>query len=334
MSKLLVRRVLLTIPTLIVLTIALLAWVHALPGSPVDALLGDRATPAQRAQVMHLYGLDRSIWVQYVDWCGRLLHLDLGTSLQTGAPVLTEFTNRMPADVELAASAMLFGIVLGIPVGYRSASREGGMFDSTAMSVSLLGLAVPVFFLAFLLKYLFAVKWHLLPSDGRQDPLIAGPHPTGFYVLDGLITGNGPAAWDAIQHLILPAIAAGAIPFAVISRITRTSVRSVLDSDHVKFAKAAGLSVMRVHLRHVLRNALIPIVTSVGLLTALLLTGAVLTETVFGISGVGQFLYSAINARDYPTIQGLTLMIGVMYMVLNILVDLSYGLIDPRVRTS
>jgi peptide/nickel transport system permease protein len=305
-----------------------------LPGSPVDALLGDQGTPEQRDRLIALYGLDEPVWRQYLDWLGRLVHGDLGTSLQTNTPVTEEFFRRFPADIELCSAAMLVAVAVGVPVGYMAAAREGKLFDSVSMTGSLVGLAVPVFFLAFVLKFVFAVVLNWLPSDGRQDPLIPASHPTGFFVLDGIITGNPAAAWDAVLHLILPALAAAAIPIAIIARITRTAVRQSLTSDHVKFATATGIPLWTLTTKHILRPALIPIVTSVGLLTALLLTGAVLTETVFGIPGVGQYLYTAINTLDYPTIQGFTLLIGIIYMAINIIVDLSYGVIDPRVRAS
>jgi peptide/nickel transport system permease protein len=266
MWSLLARRLLMAIPTLFLLTVALFAWVQLLPGSPVDAMLGDLATPEQREKMISLYGLDQPLWQQYLSWMGGLFRGDLGTSLQSNLPVVDEFMKRFPADIELAVSAMLLAVVIGVPLGYLAASKEGKLLDNATMTGSLIGLAIPVFFLAFLLKFVFAVKLHWLPSDGRQSPLITAEHPTGFYIIDGIVTGNWAATADAISHLVLPALAACAIPLATIARITRTAVRRVRQSDHVTFALSKGLTGPKLISGHVLRPALIPIVTSIGLL--------------------------------------------------------------------
>ncbi|MEV0623922.1 ABC transporter permease [Nonomuraea sp. NPDC050404] len=335
MARLIVRRVLLLVPVLLGLSVLLFAWVRALPGSPADALLGDRATPESRAEFDRIYGLDRPLPVQYLSWLARAVRLDFGNSLETHRSVLTEFLARFPATVELAGAALVFAIAVGVPLGYFAATRAGGRLDTLATVSSLAGITVPVFFLAFLLKYVFAVAVPLFPPSGRLSPWFDDTaHPTGFYLLDGLLSGDPLVTWDVVQHLVLPGIALGSIPLAVITRITRASVAEVLGEDFVRTAVAKGLAPRTLRLRHVLRNALLPVTTSIGLMAGLLLSGAVLTETVFAYPGIGRFLYDAINNRDYAVIQGFTLLTAVVYTVINAAVDISYGVIDPRVRVS
>ncbi len=333
MLRFIVRRLLLLVPILLGLSVLLFVWVRALPGSPAIALLGERATPDAVRRINRIYGLDRPLYEQYFAYISRAVQLDLGASTRTNQPVVDELLLRFPATIELGLFALLFAVVMGIPVGYYAARRHGTWLDQTSITASLIGVTIPVFFLGFLLKYLFAVKWGLLPSQGRQDArLLGAEHPTGFYVLDGILTGNLRASWDAFQHLLLPAIALGTIPLAIITRITRASVLDVVHEDYVRTAEAKGLLPGTVTRRHVLRNALLPVVTVTGLQVGLLLSGAVLTETVFNFPGVGSFLYQAISFRDYSVIQGFILVIAVVVVVVNLLVDVAYGLIDPRVR--
>lgn len=332
MARFVVRRLLLLIPILFGLSLLLFFWVRALPGGPADSLLGERATPETRAQFERLYGLDRPLPEQYFSYVKRAVHLDFGASVRTNRSVTTEFVERFPATVELTLAALLFAVGLGIPLGYLAARRSGTWVDNASVLSSLVGITIPVFFLAFLLKYLFAVKYNWLPSSGRQDARIDASHPTSFYVLDGIVTGNGHAAWDAVKHLILPGVALGTIPLAIIARITRASVIDVMNEDYVRTAEAKGLSNKVISRRHILRNATLPVVTTIGLQLGLLLSGAILTETVFAFPGVGRFVYEAISNRDYAVIQGFVLFIAVIYVVVNMLVDLSYGVLDPRVR--
>jgi peptide/nickel transport system permease protein len=224
--------------------------------------------------------------------------------------------------------------VLGIPLGFIAAKRYGTLVDHGSLLASLLGVSIPIFFLAILLKYIFAIELGLLPTVGRQDVLIDVDHPTGFYVLDALIAGNLEAFWDAIKHMILPAIALGTIPLAIIARITRAAVLDVQNEDYVRTARAKGLSPRVVDERHVLRNALLPISTIIGLQTGLLLSGAVLTETVFAWPGMGTWLVEAIENRNYPDLQGGILFLAVIFVLVNLIVDLSYALINPRIRVS
>ncbi|MGL5810352.1 MAG: ABC transporter permease [Nocardioides sp.] len=327
-----VRRVGQLIPILLGLSIILFAWIRALPGGPAVALLGERATPAKIAQINKLYGLDRPVWEQYLRFLDRVLHGNLGVSVTTQRPVMEEWWDRFPATIELSFMAGLIAIGIGVPLGYLAARRHGTWFDQLSVAGSLIGVAIPVFFLGYMLKYVFAVKLGWLPADGRQDPRLFTDHPTGFYVLDGLLTGRGDAAWDAFLHLILPAMALASIPLAVITRITRAAVLDVVHEDYVRTAEAKGLTTGTITRRHVLRNALLPVATVTGLQVGLLLAGAVLTETTFSFSGIGKFLVDSIGARDYAVIQGFILMIAIIVVVVNLLVDISYGVIDPRVR--
>jgi peptide/nickel transport system permease protein len=326
------RRLIQLVPILFGLSILLFIWVRALPGGPAQALLGEKATPERVAAIEEQLGLHEPIWKQYLAFLDRIIHLNFGTSLQTNQPVVDEMLRRFPATIELAIVALLFAVVIGIPLGYAAAKRHNTWFDGASVGLSLLGIAIPVFFLAYLLKYVFAVKLGWLPTTGRQDPRLDVSHPTGFYVLDGLVTGNPGAAWDAFKHLILPAIALGTIPLAIIARITRASVLDVVNEDYVRTAEAKGLHTRTITRRHVLRNALLPVTTIIGLQLGLLMSGAVLTETVFAYSGVGKFLADGLLKRDFPTIQAFILVIAVMYVIVNLVVDILYGLVDPRVR--
>jgi peptide/nickel transport system permease protein len=229
---------------------------------------------------------------------------------------------------------MLFAVVLGIPLGFFAAKRHGGVFDQSSLVVSLLGISIPIFVLAILLKYLFAIHWHLLPSVGRIDITSEVHHPTNFYILDALIAGDWHTLWDVVKHLVLPAIALGSIPLAVVMRITRAAVLDVQNEDYVRTARAKGLPPLVVDGRHVLRNALLPVSTIIGLQTGLLLSGAVLTETVFAFPGMGSWLRDAIFNRDYPVLQGGVLFLAVVFVLVNLIVDISYALINPRIRYS
>ncbi|GAA0289855.1 ABC transporter permease subunit [Kineococcus aurantiacus] len=334
MLTLVVRRLGLLVVVLFGLSVLLFAWVRALPGDPARALLGEKATPAGIAEVTRRYGFDQPVWQQYLTYLGRILHGDFGASINTGEPVVRTFTERFPATIELAVAALLLAVVVGIPLGYLAARRRGGWLDNAVVGGSLLGVVVPVFFLAVLLKYVLAIQLHWFPTSGRQNARIDATHVTNFYVLDGLLTREWDASWDALVHLVLPALALGSIPLAIIVRITRASVLDVLGDDHVRTAQAKGLPRSVISRRHVLRNALLPVSTTLGLQAGALLSGAVLTETVFSINGIGSYLFDAVTQLDYPVLQGFILFIAVVYALVNLVVDVSYGFIDPRVRVS
>jgi peptide/nickel transport system permease protein len=319
----------------LVLSMLLFAWLRSLPGGPVSAILGERQTPERRAALEAALGLDQPLWVQYQKFMERVLQGNFGVSTKVlpGADALDVFLTRLPATIELAVLAMLIAVVMGIPLGYFAARRAGSASDTMTVIFSLIGVAVPVFFTAFLLKYFFAVEWNLLPVSGRQSTGLDATRVTGLFVLDGVLTREWDASWDALKHLILPAVALSTIPFAVIFRITRASVLDVLDEDYVRTAEAKGLSVRIIRARHVLRNAMLPVLTTIGLQAGGLLAGAVLTETVFSYRGVGEALYTSFREKDYAVLQVLILAAAVIYVLINLLVDIAYAIVDPRIRT-
>jgi len=334
MLRFTVRRLLLLLPILLGLSIIVFFWVRALPGGPAQALLGERATPERIVQINHQYGLDRPVYVQYWKYLGKTAKLDFGDSIVSRRPVTTELQERFPATIELALAAMLFSVLVGIPLGFFAAKRYGSPLDHASLVASLLGISIPVFFLGIILKYLFAVKLHWLPTVGQSSVLIDTPHPTKFYLVDAILALDGTAVWDVLQHLLLPAIALGSIPLAVIARITRAAVLDVQNEDYVRTARAKGMSPRVVDTRHVLRNALLPVSTIIGLQVGLLLSGAVLTETVFAWPGMGTWLVQAIRDRNFPVIEGGVLFVSLVFVFVNLLVDLSYALINPRIRLS
>lgn len=334
MVRYVIRRLLQLVPVLFGLSLMLFVWVRLLPGDPARALLGRHATPASVAQVREQLGLDKSLPEQYLAYLSSLLSGDLGSSIRDGRPVTESFFDKLPATLQLAGVALLVAVLIGIPLGYLAARYQGKWFDTALVSGSLLGVVTPVFFLAILLRLVFADWLHWLPTGGQQDPRLDATHVTNFYVIDGLLTREWDAAWDALVHLVLPGLALGTMAMAYIARITRASVIEVLGEDYVRTARSKGLADVTVSWRHVLRNALLPVATTLGLLAGALLSGAVLTETVFSFSGIGEYLFSAISTRDYPVIQGFVLLIAVFYTLINLAVDLAYGFIDPRVRVS
>ena len=334
MLRFVVRRLLQVVPTLLLLSLLVFAWLRSLPGGPAAAFLGDRATPERIAEYNRLIGLDQPLYVQYGKFLARVATGDFGTSTKTSQPVLAEIGRAMPATVELSIAALLIAVLLGIPLGYLAAQHRGRPLDVATIIGTLVGVAVPVFFLGYLLKAVFAVQLGWFPPSGRQAVSIDATNVTGFVVLDGLLTREWDASLDALSHLVLPAVALATIPLAVIVRITRASVLDVLDSDFVRTANSKGLTPGVIRTRHVLRNALLPVSTTIGLQVGLLLGGAVLTEKVFNWGGIGTLLADAITEKDYPRLQALLLLGALVYVLVNLLVDLSYAIIDPRVRLS
>jgi peptide/nickel transport system permease protein len=334
MFKFIVRRLLLLVPILIGLSILLFVWVRALPGGPETALLGERATPERIAEVRRSYGFDKPLVSQYTNYAKKLIHLDLGQSITSRKDVKDELFRRFPATIELSVAAMLFAVGVGVPLGFVAAKRERTVVDYGAITMSLVGVSIPVFFLAQILKWIFALKLKLLPTIGRLDPKRKLEKVTNFNLIDSVLAQDWSAWTDTVKHLILPGIALGTIPLAIIARITRASVLEVLNDDYVRTARAKGMTTPVVNRRHVLRNALLPIVTVIGLQTGLLLSGAVLTETVFAWGGMGQLLSSAVFDKDYPVIQGSVLFLAVVFVLVNLTVDVLYAVIDPRIRVS
>ena len=334
MLRFAVRRLLLLVPILLGLSLLVFIWIRALPGSPAEALLGERATEESIAQVRDQYGLDDPFYAQYWRYLQTIGSGDFGTSIASRRPITEELKERFPATIELAIGAMLFATLIGIPLGFIAAKRHGSPIDHASLFLSLIGVSIPIFFLAILLKYVFAVKLGLLPTVGRISVLIDIDHPTNFYLLDALIAGDLGAFWDVSKHLMLPAIALGSIPLAITARITRAAVLDVQNEDYIRTARAKGLSPRIVDERHIFRNALLPIMTIIGLQTGLLLSGAVLTETVFAFPGMGTWLVEAIRQRDFPILQGGILFVSFVFVLINLIVDISYALVNPKIRVS
>ncbi|MDF8264971.1 ABC transporter permease [Luteipulveratus flavus] len=334
MLRYVVRRLVQMVGVMLLLSLLLFVWLRSLPGGPASAICGDRCNPAKLAQIKKTLGLDDPVIVQYLNFLKRAVTGDFGvsTGVQPGRSSMEIFVERLPATIELGVLAMIIAVAAGIPLGYLAARRRGGILDGLTLTSSLLGVAIPVFFTAFVLKYFFAVDWHLFPISGRQGDIEA-TRVTNFFVLDGLLTREWDAAWDALRHLILPAVTLATIPFSFVFRITRAAVLDVLDEDYVRTAEAKGLSSKVITRRHVLRNAMLPVVTIIGLQMGALLGGAILTETVFGFPGLGDALARAFTGRDYSMLQLLILMAAATYVVVNLLVDITYAYIDPRVRT-
>lgn len=334
MLKFIVRRVALTIPTFLALTLVTFVAIRLVPGDPVEVRGGEHGiSPERLAMLRHQMGLDQPVWKQYLDYIWQLLHGDFGTSIRTSGSVLSEFFNRFPATLELALCAMVFAVIIGVPAGVFAAVKRGSIFDHGVMGISVIGYSMPIFWWGLLLVMFFSERLDLTPISGRIDPIqYYFDTPTGFMLIDSLLSDQQGAFLDAVKHLILPTIVLGTIPLAVIARITRSSMLEVLSEDYVRTARAKGLSPFRVVGLHALRNALIPVVTSIGLQIGTLLAGAVLTETIFSWPGIGTWLIQSINERDYPCLQGGVMLISSFVIVVNLFVDVLYGAINPRLR--
>lgn len=332
MATYIVRRLLGAIPVLVGLSIILFAFVHLLPGDPARTILGQHATPERVAAMRAYLGLDLPLWQQYLRYVGGLLQGDLGASVINNQPLLKELSTRIPATVELTIAAMIYAAGLGIPLGRFAARRAQTWSDGMVTVVSLLGISIPVFVLGLTLQYLFAVRLGILPASGRIDPRAGLDLVTNFVVIDAVLSGKVSTVLDAISHLFLPAIALGSIPMAIIARITRASVIEVSNEDHVRTARAKGLTERRVDDRHVMRNAWLPVVTVMGIQVGGLLAGAVITETVFAWPGVGKYIVEAINNRDYLVVQNTILFFALVFLVVNLIVDVLYAFLNPRIR--
>jgi dipeptide transport system permease protein len=334
MIKFFLRRILLTLPTFFALMFVTFMAIRLVPGDPVEVRTGERGiSPERLAQFRHELGLDQPVWKQFTDYVWKLLHGDFGVSLVTNEGVLKEFFTLFPATLELSLAAMIFAVVLGVPAGVIAGVKRGSWFDQTLMGAAVTGFSMPIFWWGLLLIMLVSERWGLTPVSGRIDIIQYYFEPvTGFMLIDSLLSDQEGAFLSALHHLILPMIVLGTIPLAVIARMTRSSMLEVLSEDYVRTARAKGLSPFRVIGYHALRNALIPVVTIVGLQVGTLLAGAVLTETIFSWPGVGKWLIEAIGRRDYPALQGGILLISAMVIMVNLLVDVLYGAINPRIR--
>ena len=332
MLKYIVRRLLGAIPVLFGLSIVLFAFVRLLPGDPAIAILGQHATPALIAQVHQSLGLDRPIYVQYVDYIVHLLHGDFGASIINGRPVLADFEQRFPGTVELTVAALIFAVGLGIPLGRLAARHPNGWLDGLVTVISLFGISIPIFVLGYTLVFIFAVQLQILPATGQIDPRLGLEPITNFVLIDAIIEGRPDAFVDGLRHLVLPAIALGSIPFAIVTRITRAAVLDVTHEDYVRTARAKGLTERRVDGRHIMRNAWLPVTTVIGLQIGGLLAGAVITETVFAWNGVGSWVVDAIQDHDYFVVQSSILIFALIFLVVNLTVDIGYAFLNPRIR--
>ncbi len=345
-----VRRLLGLIPVLFGVSLLVFLIPRVVPGDPATIMLGERSTETARERLREELGLNRPLFFnvggvegggigalfdsQYFEFMGRALRLEFGRSIYSFIPVRDGLLQRFPATVELALMAMLFAVVVGVPLGVIAALKRGTFTDTAVTIVALAGVSFPVFWLGIIFIYIFAVNLGWLPSSGRIGVEYTISSKTGLYVLDGLLQGRWDFARDAIRHLIMPAVAVGTIPLAIVVRMTRSSMLEVLGQDYIRTASAKGLSPRSVTLKHALRNAMLPVITIIGLSFGSLLSGAILTETVFSWPGIGRWIYQAIASRDYPIIQGGVLFVALVFVIVNLLVDLSYSLIDPRIQYS
>jgi len=321
------------IPTFIGVSIIAFAFIRLLPGDPVALLSGERVmSPERHAEISAQLGLDRPIVIQYLDYLWGVLQGDFGTSISTKQPVLTQFMDLFPATLELSFCAIVFAVVLGIPAGVFAAIKRGTLWDQSIMGTALIGFSMPIFWWGLLLIILFSGILQWTPVSGRISLMFFFPPVTGFMLIDSLLSGQPGAFKSAVSHLILPTIVLGTIPLAVIARQTRSAMLEVLSEDYVRTARAKGLSAFRVVGVHALRNAMIPVVTTIGLQVGVMLAGAILTESIFSWPGIGKWMVDSVFRRDYPVIQGGLLMIAGIIMLVNLVVDLLYGLINPRIR--
>lgn len=333
MLAFLLRRIGMLIPTFIGVTIVAFAFIRLLPGDPILLLAGERSIPPERyAQLLAQFGFDQPLWKQYFIYLGNLLHGDFGISFATKKPVFTEFFTLFPATLELSICAIIFAVSLGVPMGVVAAVRRGTTFDHSIMTAALVGYSMPIFWWALLLIIVFSGMLAWTPVSGRISFLFFFKPVTGFMLIDSLLSGQKGAFASAFSHLILPTIVLGTIPLAVIARQTRSAMLEVLSEDYVRTARAKGLSPFRVVGLHALRNALIPVITTIGLQVGVLIAGAILTETIFAWPGIGKWMVDSIFRRDYQAVQGGLLLIAMMVMLVNLTVDVLYGLINPKIR--
>ncbi|KJZ15769.1 MAG: ABC transporter permease subunit [Marinomonas sp.] len=335
MFQFIFKRLSLVIPTFIGITLLTFTLIRLIPGDPIEVMAGERGVSAERhAKLSAELGLDQPLYIQYFQYVKGIFQGDLGNSLVTREPVLSEFLTLFPATVELAFCAAIFAILVGLPAGIIAAVRRGTLFDHSVMTFSLTGYSMPIFWWALLLMLVFSVNLGWTPVSGRIDVVFWIEDVTGFMLIDSLLSDEEGAFSSAVSHLILPSIVLGTIPMAVIARMTRSSMLEVLSEDYIRTARSKGIAPWRVIVIHALRNALIPVITVIGLQVGILLSGAILTETVFAWPGIGKWLIESIGRRDYPVVQGGILIVATIIIIVNLLVDLTYGIINPRIRHS
>ena len=343
MNAYLVRRLARTLAVIVGISLLVFGLIRAIPGDPAVVILGERGSPEAVAQLRAQLGLNKPVFLNFADpahlldaqyprFVGQIVRGDLGRGIKSQIPVVSELKSRFPATVELSLAALLFALLIGLPAGIVAALNRNGFWDNFATTISLVGVSIPVFWLGLLLSYFFAVRLGWLPASARYSVGADYQPITGLYVLDSLLRGRFANVWDGVRHLILPAIALGTIPMAIIARITRSAMLEVLGQDYVRTATAKGLTRRQVVLKHALRNALLPVVTIIGLQIGVLLGGAVLTETIFSWPGLGSWVYDGISNRDYPVIQAGVIFAALIVSLANLVVDLSYAFLDPRIQ--
>ena len=327
-----IKRLLQIIPVILGVTIIAFLLIHLAPGDPARTMLGQHATETEINEIREKYGLDKPLYVQYFVWLGDVLQGDLGRSILTHEQVTTEIAARFPNTIELTIAAMIFATIIGGLAGIISATKQYSVTDYTVMGVALFGISMPVFWLGIMLMMIFGVFLGWLPIGGRIDLIIPFNRVTGFMVFDSIITTNGAAFMSVLRHLILHAIALGTIPMAIIARVTRSSMLEILRQDFIRTERAKGLSERTVIYKHAIRNAMVPVVTVIGLNFGLLLSGAILTETIFSWPGVGRLVVNAVYARDYPLVIGCILVFALVFVIVNLITDILYTYIDPRIH--
>jgi len=326
-----IRRILILIPTLLGVSIIVFLMLHMTPGDPAELLLGERATPQALEALREHLGLNEPLYVQYGMFLKRLLQGDLGETIWTRQKVWTEVKQRFPATIELSVAALFISCFFGIVFGIVSATRQYSIFDYLSMLGALAGVSMPIFWLGLVFMLIFSLNLGWLPLSGRLSIGVELEVITNFYILDAILARNWTALKDAVWHIILPAVTLSTIPTAIVARMTRSAMLEVLRQDYIKTAKAKGLSKLKIIFKHALRNALIPVVTTIGLQFGVLLGGAILTETIFAWPGVGKWMYDAVMQRDYMVIQGGTLFIAALFVMINLAVDVLYAVINPRI---
>lgn len=335
MIRFFLSKILYLVPTVLGITVIAFSFVRILPGDPVLLMAGERGiSPERHAELSHAFGYDRPMVVQYLDFLNRLAHGDFGASLVTKKPVLTEFLALFPATVELGLCAIIIATLIGVPVGVIAAIKRGSWFDQLSMTAALVGFSMPIFWWGLLLIIFFSGILGWTPVSGRVSLLYYFPDATGFMLIDSLLSGQKGAFASVASHLVLPSVVLATIPLAVIARQTRSAMLEVIGEDYVRTARAKGMPPARVIGIHALRNAMIPVITTIGLQIGVLMAGAILTETIFSWPGIGKWMVDSISRRDYPVVQAGLLLIAGLVMVVNLLVDLTYGLINPRIRNA
>ncbi|WP_075980260.1 ABC transporter permease [Bacillus massilinigeriensis] len=327
-----VKRIFSLVPVLLGLSFVVFLMIRAIPGDPAQVILGKVATPEAIVELNKQLGLDQPWYVQYFHYLGDLLSGDLGESLRTKTAINAEIWQYLAATMELSFVAMLIAIIVGVNAGIISAWFQNSWFDYIAMVLALIGVSMPIFWLGLMEQWVFAINLDWLPTSGREDVRNPITAVTNFYIIDSLIQGDMNQLWTVIKHLVLPSIALATIPMAIIARITRSTMLEVMKSDYIRTARAKGLKMFWVVYKHSLKNAIIPVLTVIGLQTGLLLGGAILTETIFSWPGIGRYIYDAIGFRDYPVVQSGILIIAFIFVLINLIVDLLYAFVDPRIK--